>query len=90
MPFVLLSKGNDTYYRAKKLFRKYNIRPSEITYIAQLQSSYLVAVNGKGIVFIRSSLLKYIAPSSKMLYFKLDKDFATRGVYLYYRRKKRY
>lgn len=89
MPFVLLSKGNDTYYRAKKLFRKYNIRPSEITYIAQLQSSYLVAVNGKGIVFIRSSLLKYIAPSSKMLYFKLDKDFATRDVYLYYRRKKR-
>jgi len=89
LPFVLLAKGNETYYMAKKIFQKYKIYPSEIIYMSQMQSSYFFAINDKKIVFIRAALLKYIEPSSKMLYFKIDDSLSTRGIYIFYKKKKR-
>ena len=72
---------------AKQILNK--IYPYEIIYMSQMQSSYFVAINGKRIVFIRAALLKYIEPSSKMLYFKIDDSLSTRGIYIFYKKKKR-
>lgn len=88
LPFILLTKGNDMYTRAKKLFRTYGVKPSEIIYMDQLQSSFLAAKNGKGAVFIRADLLKYLEGASTLLFFKIDNTLCWREVNLFYKSKK--
>lgn len=89
LPFIILTKGNDMYTRAKKLLRTSNTKPKELIYMDQLQSSFLAAKNGKGVVFIRAELLKYLDGGDKLLFFKLDDPLCWREVNLYYKNKKR-
>lgn len=88
LPFILLTKGNDMYTRGKKLFRTYGVKPAEIIYMDQLQSSFLAAKNGKGAVFIRAELLKYLEGASTLLFFKIDNPLCWREVNLFYKNKK--
>ena len=86
-PFILLAKGNDMYYRAKKILKKANVKPKEITYMDQLMSSFFAAKSGKGIVFIRAAMLKYIENTSKLLFFKIDDSLAWRNVNIIFKSK---
>lgn len=89
LPFILLTKGNDMYTRSKKLFRLFGVKPSELIYMDQLQSSFLAAKNGKGLVFIRAELLKYLDGKDQLFFFKIDSPLCCREVNLYYKSKKR-
>lgn len=86
-PFILLTKGNDMYYRAKKILKKASVHPKEIIYMDQLMSSFFAAKSGQGITFIRAEMLKYIETTPKLLFFKIDDTLAWRNVNIIFKSK---
>lgn len=84
-PFILLTKGNDLYYRARKMLRHASVIPSSITYMDQLQSSFLAAQSGKGLVFIRAELANIVGDSNAFYFYKIDDELALRDVKIFYR-----
>lgn len=84
-PFILLTKGNDLYYRAKKMLRNASVTPSSITYMDQLQSSFLAAQTGTGLVFIRAELANIIGDPKQFYFYKINDDLALRDVKIFYR-----
>ena len=83
LPFILLTKGNDLYQRAKKMMAKAALHPSSIQYMDQLQSSFLAAKIGRGIVFVRSDLVKFMENNPELLFYKLDDPLAVRDVKIF-------
>lgn len=80
-PIILLTKGNDMYTRARKMFKKIHIAPRNIIYMSQLQSAFLAAKSGQGITFIRKDLIRFM-DTSGLRFFKIDDSLSRRNVYL--------
>jgi len=87
VPFILLKKGNDLYDRAVKMFFNAGIEPPVAMYLDQIQTSYFVAKDGNGATFIRASLLKFLEPTDKLLFYKLDVPEAKRYVRIFCKKK---
>lgn len=84
-PFILLTKGNDLYYRARKMLRRAAVTPSSTTYMDQLQSSFLAAQSGKGLVFIRAELATFVGDPNQFYFYKINDELALRDVKIFYR-----
>lgn len=61
-------------------------KPHVAMYVDQLLTSYYIACSGKGIAFIRAGITKYVEPTDKIYFYKINDAFATRNVMLYYKR----
>lgn len=85
-PFILLKKGNDMYRRTMKMFRNAGFPPKVSLYLDQLLTSYYVAADGKGIVFIRAALTLYTETTQKLYFYKIDDENSIRKVMLYYKK----
>lgn len=83
-PFILLSKGNDMYYRAHKMFRNIKCHPTKVIYMDQLQSAYLAAKSGQGITFIRADLLNFM-DTSDLCFFQIEDPLSIREVKIFYK-----
>jgi len=83
IPFLLLKSGNDLHDRAKKMCRAAGFEPHVTMYLDQMLTSYYVACSGKGAAFIRPDLVKYVEPTSRLYFFKLDDPLVERDVMLY-------
>lgn len=84
VPFLLLKSGNDLHERALKMCSRAGFVPSVAMYLDQMLTSYYVACSGKGAAFIRPELVRYVEPTSRLYFFKLDEAMAARDVMLYY------
>lgn len=85
LPFILLDKGNDTYYRGRKMLRHADVKPSSITYMDQLQSSYLAAQTGRGLAFVSADFPRVMGNPGGLLFYKLDDPLALRDVKIFFR-----
>lgn len=87
VPFILLKKGNDLYSRAVRMFHNAGITPPVVMYLDQVQTSYFVAKDGNGAAFIRASLLNFMEPTDKLLFYKVDDPAAKRSVQIFCKRR---
>lgn len=85
LPFILLGKGNDTYYRGRKMLHHAGLKPSSIIYMDQLQSSFLAAQTGRGLTFIRADFPRVMGNPAGLLFYKLDDPLTLRDVKIFYR-----
>jgi len=83
VPFLLLKSGNDLNARANEMCRRADFVPKVAMQLDQMLTSYYVACSGKGAAFIRPDLVKYVEPTSRLYFFKLDDPLAARDVMLY-------
>jgi DNA-binding transcriptional LysR family regulator len=86
-PFILLKQGNDLNRRALQMFHKNGIEPKVAMYLDQIQTSYFVAKDGRGVAFIRASMLEHLEPTNKLVFYKVQSKLASRYVRLFYRKK---
>lgn len=83
VPFLLLKSGNDLNTRANEMCRRAGFAPKVAMQLDQMLTSYYVACSGKGAAFIRPDLVKYVEPTARLYFFKLDDPLARRDVMLY-------
>lgn len=86
LPFILLTKGNDLYTRGRKLLRNAGVSPSSITYMDQLQTSFLAAQTGQGLTFIRAELATIAGDPGQFYFYKIDDELALRDVKIFYQK----
>lgn len=84
-PFILHKKSKDMYKRAMRMFHNKNMHPEIIGQIEDFYTLYFLARSGQGIVLLRDSLLKYMEPTSKLVFYKIDDGLSTRDINIYYR-----
>ncbi len=87
-PFVYLRSHNDTRERAEKICFEANFTPQVTLKLDQQISSYHITDFGVGISFISDTLIKKIAPTDKIAFFKIDSSHAKRSVHFHYKRNK--
>ena len=85
-PFILLTKGNDSHKRIKKMFRNAGIRPQVLLEMDQMLTSYFIARDGKGVTMIRAEVISSLEATPKLVYYKVADPLAVRGVNLYYKK----
>jgi len=84
--FLLLRKGNDLYNRALSICKKAGFKPKINMYLDQMLTSYYVAYNGKGAVFVRDDITRYAEPTEKLFFYKIDDENAERNIMIQYKK----
>lgn len=87
-PFILLRRGNDTRDRADKIFAESNINPNIVLELDQLATAYHVACHGIGATLVSDTLVRKIPPDHRMVYYRIDSQFAIRENYFYFKMNK--
>ena len=86
-PFLLLKSNNELYDRALKMCKKQRFFPKIEMLLDQILTAYYIANDGGGVTFIRDNLLSYVAPTSNLVFYKLDDPLSVRNLYISYRKK---
>ena len=77
--FILLQKGNNLYDRSNQMFREAGFTPRIKMTVAQMVTSYRLADNGLGAVFISDRLIR--SRNSRLRFFKINSDHVDRLFY---------
>jgi DNA-binding transcriptional LysR family regulator len=89
LPFILLNQENDTGKRAEKLFKKYFVSPNIIFRLDQQVTAYNISCTGMGLSFVSDTLVKNIAETEELYYYKIADRYCNRNIYIY-SKKNRY
>ncbi len=79
IPFVLLTPGNNLYYRAKEIFLNYDINPDIKLEVSQLATAYHLSAVNYGSTFVSDRMI--VSKEAPLKYFKLNSDLARRQFY---------
>ena len=77
--FILLREGNNLYSRSNQMFREAGFTPKIKMTISQMVTSYRLADNGLGAVFVSDRLVR--SKRSHLRFFKINSDYADRLFY---------
>lgn len=86
-PFILHVKTKEMYRRARKIFRNGGISPHVVSYLEVFLLMYFVACSGQGIIFMREAMIRYMEPSDKLIFYKINDPLTTYNVNVYYRKE---
>jgi len=86
-PFILHVKTKEMYRRARKIFRNGGINPKIVSYMEDFLLMYFVASSGQGIIFMREAMIKYMEPSDKLVFYKINDPLTTYNVNVYNRKE---
>ena len=84
--FLILTKWNDLHRRAMAICRSAGFAPKVTMYLEQMMTAYYLACEGKGIAFVRDTLLDYMPPTDKVYFYRIDSPESERGIYLSYKK----
>ena len=77
--FILLREGNNLYSRGNQMFREAGFTPKIKMTISQMVTSYRLADNGLGAVFVSDRLVR--SKRSHLRFFKINSDYTDRLFY---------
>lgn len=81
-PFLLLKSSNELYQRVLSMCEKSGFFPKIEMLLDQVLTAYYIARDGAGITFVRDDLLPYVAPTDKLLFYKIDDSRTLRHLYI--------
>lgn len=84
--FLILKSNNESYHRVLEMCKKEGFFPKIAMQIDQLLTAYYIARDGAGVTFLRENILSYVAPTDKLLFYKIDDDLTQRDLFLQYRK----
>ena len=88
LPFLMLKEGNDTRTRAERLCMLNGFQPRIGLELDQQVSAFQLAAYGMGAAFVSDTLVKNAPADSRLLFFRLDGEEATRPISLSYWKKR--
>lgn len=84
--FLLLKEGNDIHERSMKMCKQAGFTPNVTMHLDQMLTSYKNACNKKGIAFVRAGVARYLEPTEKVRFYKIDDKHAYQNINLYYKK----
>ena len=84
-PFLILTAGNDSNWRNKKLCENAGFSPRISIQLSHMMSAYYLVCESQGVSFLRSSITDFVQPGSdRIVFYRLDDPLAFRSLYLSY------
>lgn len=84
--FLILKKGNDLYRRSLAICKEAGFTPKVSMYLEQMMTAYYLVCEGRGIAFVRDTILDCLSPCGKVFFYRLASPEASRDVYLSYKK----
>ena len=84
--FLILKKWNDLHRRAMSICRGAGFTPKVSMYLEQMMTAYSLACEGKGIAFVRDTLLDCMPPTDRVFFYRVDSPESERNIYLSYKK----
>lgn len=84
--FLILKKWNDIHRRSLAICKEAGFTPKVSMYLEQMMTAYYLVCEGRGIAFVRDTILDCLAPSDKVFFYRLNNSEASRGIYLSYKK----
>lgn len=84
--FLILKKGNDLYRRSLAICKEAGFTPKISMYLEQMMTAYYLVCEGRGIAFVRDTILDCLSPSGKVFFYRLASPEASRAIYLSYKK----
>ncbi len=84
--FLILKKWNDLNRRATAICRRAGFTPKVSMYLEQMMTAYSLACEGKGIAFVRDTLLDCLPPTERVFFYRVDSPESERNIYLSYKK----
>lgn len=91
VPFVTMTRENETRHRSDEMFREAGFKPKTILEIDRLVTLYNFVEMGAAAAIVSDTLVQNIQHhSGKVCFYRLDSQFAKREIYLTWKRNKYY
>lgn len=84
--FLFLKNGHDSYKRGMSICREAGFKPSVSMYLEQMMTAYYLVCEGKGVAFVRDTILSCLAPTDKIYFYRIDSEKSERSIYLSYKK----
>ncbi len=91
IPYVAMTRQNDTRRRSDEIFHEAGIKPHNILEIDRLVTLYSFVEQGSAASIVSDSLVQYLhTPSEEVVFYTLQSEQASRELYLSYKRNRYY
>lgn len=91
IPFVTMTKQNDTRHRSDEILREAGIKPHNLLEIDRLVTLYSFVEQGSAASIVSDTLVQYLqSHSDKICYYRLRSLHASRELYISYKRNRYY
>lgn len=84
--FLILKKWNDMHRRAMAICRRAGFTPKVSMYLEQMMTAYSLVCEGRGIAFVRDTLLECLPPTDRAVFYRIDSPESERDIYLSYKK----
>jgi len=91
VPFVMMTRNNETRYRCDEIFKEAEIKPNTILELDRLVTLYNFVEMGTAASIVSDTLVQNIQHhSDSVVFYRLASDYAVREIYVSYKRNKYY
>lgn len=91
VPFVTMTKQNDTRQRSDEILREAGIKPKHILEIDRLVTLYRFVEQGTAASIVSDTLVQYLqSGGEQVVFYRLKSAYAVRALYLSYKRNRYY
>ena len=91
IPYVTMTRQNDTRRRSDEIFHEAGIKPMNILEIDRLVTLYSFVEQGSAASIVSDTLVQYLQNQSEnVVYYRLNSSYATRDLYISYKRNRYY
>ena len=91
IPFVTMTRENDTRRRSDEIFREAGIKPRNILELDRLVTLYSFVQQGSAASIVSDTLVQYLnTPGDSVVFYRLNSAHAQRELYLSYKRNRYY
>lgn len=77
-PFLFLKEGNDMYARGLAICKNSGFTPRISMYVDQMLTAYYLSCEGRGITFIRDSIVDHVEKTQRVTLYKINDPLASR------------
>lgn len=91
IPFVTMTKDNETRRRSDEILREGGIKPRNILELDRLVTLFSFVQQGSAASIVSDTLVQYLdGPADSVVFYRLGSDHASRELYLSYKRNRYY
>lgn len=91
IPFVTMTKQNDTRHRSDEILREAGIKPHHILELDRLVTLYSFVEQGSAASIVSDTLVQYLqSHGDGICYYRLKSQYASRELYIAYKRNRYY
>lgn len=91
IPYVLMTKENQTRHRTDELFKEWAIKPTVLLELDRLVTLYRFIEQGTAASIVSDTLVQYLTSAEDgVVFYALDSKHAVRSLYLSYKRNRYY